>query len=209
MRTINYFLSFLVFAVLMATTANAQNNPGEDSTGLPGDNFDLQGALQMFQNSASPEDFEKAINTEGNHVNNIDLDGDGNIDYVRVFCKMEKEVHVFVLQVAVSATENQDIAVIELEKTGNETAVIQIIGDEEIYGEQVIVEPDGGGNDGSFYNDNNNSNLSGPKVNFNDNVPGIVVNVWLWPSVRFVYTPFYKPWDSPWRLNYYPSWWRP
>ncbi len=53
--------------------------------------------------------------------------------------------HVFVLQVSVSATENQDIAVIEIEKTGTETAIIQIIGDEDIYGEQVIVEPDGGG----------------------------------------------------------------
>ncbi len=99
----------------------------------------------MFQNSSSPEDFEKAINTEGNHVNNLDLDGDGDIDYVRVVGKMDKDFHVFVLQVSVSATENQDIAVIEIEKTGTETAIIQIIGDEDIYGEQVIVEPDGGG----------------------------------------------------------------
>ena len=208
MKTTKYFLSLLFSAVLLVTTASAQNNPGEDSTGLPGDNFDLQGALQLFQNAASPEDFEKAINTEGNHVNNLDLDGDGDIDYVRVIGKMEKEVHVFVLQVAASATENQDIAVIELEKTGNETAVIQIVGDEDIYGEQVIVEPDGGGNDGSFYS-NNNSNLSGPNVNYDVNISGIVVNVWLWPSVRFVYTPFYKPWHSPWKWNYYPGWWKP
>ena len=208
MKTTKYFLSLLFSAVLLVTTASAQNNPGEDSTGLPGDNFDLQGALQLFQNAASPENFEKAINTEGNHINNLDLDGDGDIDYVRVIGKMEKEVHVFVLQVAVSATENQDIAVIELEKTGNETAVIQIVGDEDIYGEQVIVEPDGGGNDGSFYSINN-SNLSGPNVNYDMNISGIVVNVWLWPSVKFVYTPFYKLWHSPWKWNYYPAWWKP
>src|SRR5690606_31972183 len=27
--------------------------------------------------------------------------------------------------------------------------------------------------------------------------------------VRFVYTPLYRPWISPWRWRYYPTWWRP
>lgn len=207
MKAINCFIIPFLFIVLTVTAAQAQNNSGEDSTGLPGDNFDLQGALQLFKYAASPEDFEKALNTESNHVNNLDLDGDGDIDYVRVISKMEKDVHVFVLQVPVSATESQDIAVIELEKTGNESAVIQIVGDEDIYGEQVIVEPDGGG-DGAF-SDNNNSNLSGPNAAYMSEAPGIIINVWLWPSVRFVYAPFYKPWYSPWKWNYYPAWWKP
>ena len=30
-----------------------------DSTGLPGDNFSLQGALEMFKKASSPEEFEK------------------------------------------------------------------------------------------------------------------------------------------------------
>ncbi len=34
----------------------------------------------------------------------------------------------------VSASESQDVAVIELEKTGDNRAVIQIVGDEDIYG---------------------------------------------------------------------------
>ena len=90
----------------------------EDSTGLPGDNFSLQGALEMFKKASSPEEFEKLINTKDNNVNNLDLNEDGDIDYIRVVGKMEKDVHAFVLQVPVSETENQDIAVIELEKTG-------------------------------------------------------------------------------------------
>ncbi len=35
------------------------------------------------------------------------------------------------------------------------------------------------------------------------------VNVWLWPSVRFLYGPRYVVWVSPYRWGYYPRWWRP
>lgn len=211
MKTIKYLFSLAVGSALLTISAQAQNQSGVDSTGLPGDNFSLQGALQMFQNAASPEAFEQAINTEGNRVNNLDLDGDGDIDYVKVVSKMDKDVHAFILQVAISEKETQDIAVIELEKTGKETAVIQIVGDEDIYGEQVIVEPDGGGDNAQLmYEDPiNNSNLSGPNASFGYESPAIVVNVWLWPSVRFIYAPGYRPWISPWRWHYYPSYWKP
>ena len=198
---------FNIVSVLSFNSVIAQSND-LDSTGLPGDNFDLQGALAMFQKSSSPEDFEKLLNIEDNNVNNLDLNEDGEIDYVRVVSKMDDDVHIFVLQVAVSAIENQDIAVIELEKTGNETAIAQIIGDEDIYGEQTIVEPNGG-EDNAFINGNNNSNFSGPSVGYNYSDNGIIINVWYWPSVRFVFGVGYRPWVSPWRWNYYPNWWKP
>lgn len=82
-RIISIFTSLVCIVTL-----NAQNESGIDSTGLPGDNFSLQGALQLFQNASSPEDFEKQLNTESNHVNNLDLNGDGDIDYIRVVDKM-------------------------------------------------------------------------------------------------------------------------
>lgn len=196
-----------LFSLLIALMSgmihlNAQSQPGVDSTGLPGDNFSLQGALHLFKNAASPEDFEQQLNTESNHVNNLDLNGDGEIDYVRVIDKADGDVHAFILQVPVSEKESQDVAVIELEKTGDTSAVLQIIGDEEIYGEQVIVEPDGG-----------EENVKGNKGGTPDvvalDLTRIVVNVWGWPTVRFVYAPVYRPWVSPWRWHYYPAWWRP
>lgn len=195
--------SFFTIAV------HAQSND-TDSTGLPGDNFDLQGALTMFEKATSIEEFEKFLNTESNNVNNLDLNEDGDIDYVRVISKMDGDVHVFVLQVAVSASENQDIAVIELEKTGTETAMVQIIGDEDIYGEQTIVEPDGEKDTAEYYiNWSNNSNISGPNPDQYLESNGIIVNVWLWPSVRFVFGAGYRPWISPWRWGFYPTWWKP
>jgi len=203
MRSTNYFLSFIICSAFTLTT---QAQSGTDSTGLPGDNFSLQGALQMFQKATSIEDFEKQINSENNHVNNLDLNGDGDIDYVRVIDKKDKDVHAFILQVAVSENENQDIAVIELEKTGDTNAMLQIVGDEDIYGEQVIIEPDGGDEN----NDEKKNNGRGPNIeNTIDHSLPIIVNVWLWPSVRFVYAPAYVVWISPWRWHYYPVWWRP
>lgn len=202
MKSANYFFCFFLY---LSFSIIVQAQSGKDSTGLPGDNFSLQGALQMFQQSASIEEFEKLINTENNHVNNLDLNGDGDIDYIRVIDKYDNDLHAFILQVAVSEKESQDIAVIELEKTGNENAVIQIVGDEDIYGEEVIVEPDGGDN-----KDDKTSKSSGPGYDdiFSNDIP-IVVNVWGWPTVRFVYGPFYTPWVSPWRWRYHPAWWKP
>ena len=202
-----FHLLFILAAFFSFTIVQAQSSD-TDSTGLPGDNFDLQGALAMFQKASSPEDFEKLLNTEDNNVNNLDLNEDGEIDYVKVVSKMDNDVHVFILQVAVSASENQDIAVIELEKTGNETAIAQIIGDEDIYGEETIIEPDGG-EDNASVNWSNNFNVSGPNVNYNYSDNGIIVNVWFWPSVRFVFGVGYRPWVSPWRWNHYPMWWKP
>ncbi|MBK8112834.1 MAG: hypothetical protein IPK46_22310 [Saprospiraceae bacterium] len=54
---------------------------------------------------------------------------------------MEGDVHVFILQATLGDKDVQDIATIEIEKTGKEEAMLQIIGDEDIYGEEVIVEP--------------------------------------------------------------------
>ncbi len=214
MKKNTFLLCMVVLSFVTIAPLNAQSSSEQDSTGLPGDNFSLQGALELFKKANSLEEFEKLLNTEDNHVNNLDLNSDGDIDYVRVVGKMDKDVHVFALQVPVSETENQDIAVIELEKTGDANAVLQIVGDEDIYGEQTIVEPDGGGEDDEEVNEKDDG--GGPYYNsFESNSfesyypPRIVVNVWVWPSVRFVYAPTYHVWVSPWRWRVYPVWWRP
>lgn len=210
MKTIKSLFVYVSIAALSVNAVMAQGTATEDSTGLPGDHFSLQGALQLFEKAGSPEEFESLINKEDNNVNNLDLNGDGQVDYVRVIDKMENDVHVLILQVPVSATESQDIAVIEIEKNGAASALLQIIGDEDIYGEQVIVEPDGGGaDDAAFMDEFNSSNRGGPNAKnvFSNN--RIIVNVWLWPSVRFMFRPVYAPWVSPWRWNHYPSVWRP
>jgi hypothetical protein len=192
-RNFNFLL-----ACLLALPLFAQN---EEVTGLPGDQFSLEGALELFKNAASPEEFETLLNKKENEVNNLDVNGDDETDYVKVISKKDGDAQILILQVSVSENENQDIAVINIEKTGREDAIIQIIGDEDIYGEEVIVEPYDGTEESV------EDNGSGPSWRSNNAL--VVVNVWNWPSVRFIYGPTYRPWISPWRWRVYPNWWRP
>lgn len=187
--------------LLFSFSLHAQEVNPADSTGLPGDHFSLEGAIELFKKAESPEAFEKLLNSEDNNVNNLDLNDDGEVDYIRVIDNMEGDVHALILQVPVSAEESQDIAVIEIEKQGDEYAILQIVGDEDLYGQEVYAEPFEA--DGSDMK----KGRGGPSVRL---APyRVVVNVWLWPSVRFMYRPGYTVWVSPWRWAHYPGYWRP
>lgn len=193
----------LMSAVLFAFLASplfAQNDVTADSTGLPGDHFSLEAAIELFKKSDSPEDFEKRLNAQDNDVNNLDLNEDGEIDYIRVVDNHDGDLHALVLQVAMNEQESQDVAVIEIEKQGAEEAILQIVGDEALYGEQTIAEP--------FEEEKAKSGREkGPSAY---SAPlRIVVNVWTWRPVRFMYAPGYRVWVSPWRWRAYPTWWRP
>jgi hypothetical protein len=194
-KKVNMKLTYTIAAAVLYLSATgmirAQSTDLQDSTGLPGDHFSLEGALAMFKKAGSPEEFEKLINSEDNKVNNLDLNADGETDYIKVIDKKEGDAHAFILQVTVSETENQDVAVIEMEQTGKEEVVVQIVGDEDIYGEEVLVEP---------APDKNQKTSSATNV---------VVNVWAWPSVRYVYAPSYVRWISPWGWRTRPVWYRP
>ncbi|HET6990258.1 MAG TPA: hypothetical protein VFJ43_02995, partial [Bacteroidia bacterium] len=140
-------------------------------TGLPGDNLDLYAVLNLFKSSKNVEDFEKKLNDKSNAVNNLDLNGDGKVDYIRVIDKADGDDHAITLRVPVSTEESQDMAVIEIEKTGDKTASVQIIGDEDMYGKDVVIEPSDKTSQAGFIYASTN----------------IGVNVWFWPSVFYVY----------------------
>jgi hypothetical protein len=127
----------LLIMIIGGMRVNAQQLDAE----VPGDNFSLEGALELFKKSSSPEDFEKKLNSADSKVNNLDLNGDGYIDYVRVIDRNEGNVHAFILQALVSDTESQDVAVIELEKLANGKAVLQITGDGDVCGVETGIEP--------------------------------------------------------------------
>ncbi|HEX8515821.1 MAG TPA: hypothetical protein VF868_06445 [Bacteroidia bacterium] len=189
-------IRLITFSLLMCTGAMA--SPAlQDSLGLPGDNLDLYGVLELFKKSESPEEFEKALNKEDNKLNNLDLNGDNQIDYIHVIDRAEKDVHALVLQVSVTETETQDVAVIELEKKEDGNVDVQIIGDEKLYGKNYIVEP-------GEENASKTAEAAPEKTG-----KTVVVNVYHWPSVQYIYRPSYVVWVSPWGWSHYPGWWRP
>ncbi len=185
------FTKLLLGSLLFLGTNAIGQTEESDSLGVIGDNLDLYAVMDAFKNAESMESFEKTINDPDNKINNLDLNEDEEVDYIQVIDNMEESAHAIILRIELSEDESQDVAVIELEKTDDETANIQLVGDEDIYGENYIVEP------------------------LEEKVQGqmppvvIVLNVWHWPCVKFIYGPSYKPWVSPWRYRHYPAYWKP
>ena len=166
-----------------------------DSLGLPGDNLSLFGVLELFKKSENIEDFEKKLNAEGSNINNLDLDSNGEVDYIMVNDKSDGESHAFMLSVEVAEGDIQDLACVAIEKKGSEEAALQVIGDEEYYGKDYYIEP-------------SDEMKSGGKGSSAIGL-GIYVNVWVWPCVRYVYHPAYVVWVSPWSWRVRPLWWNP
>ena len=186
MKTLVLKLS-LFFLMLGGIAVFGQRSQSE----VPGDNFSLEGALELFKKSASPEEFERLLNSATAKVNNLDLNGDGDIDYIKVIDRNEGNVHAFILRAIVSETESQDVAVIELEKLSNGKAILQITGDADVYGIETIIEP-----------------TEEVRINAGTSTARTVVNVWAWPSVQYVYSPYYSSaWISPWGWSMRPVWW--
>ncbi len=177
---------------LFLSAAYAQYGTGR--TGYEGDYFSLEGALELFKQSYSLSDFERKLNTEDRWVNNLDLNYDGRIDYIRVEHRRQGNFHAIILQALLGRYDVQDVAVIEIEIIRRGEAVLQIVGDEDLYGEEVIVEPVEG------YSDSR----GGYRSNYDD-----FVNVYYWEPVQHILGRQYVVYASPYRWQYYPVWWSP
>ena len=163
--------------------------------GLPGDNLNLYGVLNIFQKSPTLEEFESRLNSPDSKVNNLDLNGDGQIDYIHVVDNMNGSIHDIVLRVDINETETQDVAVIEVERFTNNQVHVQIIGDEALYGKNYIVEPQ----------------QNTPNPGYQGNIPQNTTyySPALWPIMGFMFAPSYVVWRSPYHWGYYPHFWRP
>src|SRR3989339_674411 len=198
-------ITLLVFLIAVALQLQAQSKQPKQ-LGLPGDNLNLYAALKVFQESKTLEDFEKAINDPEQKINNLDLDGDDQIDYINVVDKVKDDVHSITLRVDINNREQQDIAVFVVTKESNNHVYIQVVGDEDLYGKDYIIEPN--------YANEGRPN-PGFRSEFDDEyIPAerrvvSYVEVASWPIVQYIYVPTYRPWISIWGFNRYPGWWRP
>ncbi len=191
-------LSLLAAWVIALSTSAATQHA--DSTGLAGDGFSLRAALEMFRQAKDLDAFEQALNTTDNHVNNLDLDNDGEVDYVHVRTQAEGESRVVVMQVSTSKEEAQDIAAIQMERGADGSVKLQIRGDELLYPENTIVEP-------TEEVKEMPGKARGPLAPAAQMT--VWVNVWGWPSVQWCYGPLWWSWNTSWYWGYYPTWWRP
>lgn len=225
-------LSIAVIGSSLISTSVFSQGQIKDSLGLPGDNMNLYAVLDVFQQCKTLEEFEGKLNAQDSKINNLDLNGDGKIDYIKVVDNGQGTMHAIVLKDEISQKEMQDVAVIEVDKDNNGKIKIQVVGDEQLYGKNYIVEPkDQAPPATSTPNPGYAGNQDAPVVNnyttnnyynnddyyrnntYNDPYYGgravAYVPVDNWYMWDYLYAPTYSFYVSPWGWGYYPSYWNP
>ena len=102
-----------------------QNNVTIENTAPAG--FDVNKLAALVRKSTDPQTLEKAINDPNNHINNLDLDKDGNVDYLKV---EEPENNRLNVVDDVSDADSVTVARIKIQPNQNtNTADLNIQGD--------------------------------------------------------------------------------
>jgi hypothetical protein len=196
-----FFLPYLAVAMsLLSQPVFSQAQDSTDLLGLPGDNLDLYAVLTLFQKSKTIEAFEKSLNDEKTGINNLDLNLDKKVDFIKVVTKKDGDAFSFILQVDVTEKETQDVAIILVSKDKKDVVSLQMVGDPDLYGKDYVIEPKG-----------NSSVTANPGYQGEDpvvvNVPATqTVVVQSPPIVQYVYSPAYVPYVPPYHYGYYPPW---
>lgn len=128
------FVSTISCTAQRTITVEAQNSDISN-------NLDLQAVASTFGESRDLEDFERRLNDYDSQISNLDLNNDGEVDYLRVIENMENNLHVVVIQAILDRDVYQDVATIVVERRANRRTVVQIVGDPYLYGYDYIIEP--------------------------------------------------------------------
>jgi len=139
--TVIIAIFFLVFAGYRSVLAQDEEVSIVSPVSEAAEGLDLKAVSELFKDSENLEEFEKALNNPETGVNNLDLDDNGEVDFIRVVEESSDETRVIILQVPLGKDEFQDVATIEVEKTGAEEYNMQIHGNEDIYGVDYYIAP--------------------------------------------------------------------
>ena len=105
------------------------------------ENLDLKTLATLFGQAKDLEQFEQLLNNPDSAFSNLDLNGDGEVDYLRVIETADNNRHLVVIQAVLAKDIYQDVASIFVEKDEKNQITVQVVGDEYIYGENYIIEP--------------------------------------------------------------------
>ena len=95
--------------------------------------LDLQAVGELVKKVKTGEEFERSLNDSKVGINNLDLDEDDKVDYIKVTEYGTDNLRGFSLTVDLADNQTQEVATIEIEKT-SEGANIQTHGNSHLYG---------------------------------------------------------------------------
>ena len=102
--------------------------------------LDLHAVGAAFAESENVAEFEQLLNSSRYMINNLDLNRDGWIDYLRVIETRQGLYHVFLIQACLAPSVFQDVATLIAERRAD-VLYVEIIGDRYLYGPNYIVRP--------------------------------------------------------------------
>lgn len=173
----------LIYSMLVITLCfTGMQLKAQDETAIvtateEANNLDLVAVMSLFQEAKDLADFERLLNDPVKGINNIDLNRNGEADYIRVMEKAESNYRMIILQSVVGDNDFQDIAVINVEQGADNKVKVVCKGDEVLYGVDYYVEPS----------------------------PEIYVRVHYWPIWTVIFAPRYVYYYSPYYWGYYPG----
>ena len=134
--------TLLLMLTLMSVTSWADETitVSANSTDIS-EGLDLKVVAKLFAEAENLEQFEMKLNNPDSAFCNLDLNGDGQVDYLRVIETGEGNKRLIVLQAILAKDIYQDVASIYVEKDEAEQVTVQVIGDEYVYGANYIIEP--------------------------------------------------------------------
>jgi len=104
-------------------------------------NLDLRAVATVFADSRNLENFEYRLNDYNSGISNLDLNRDGQIDYLRVVEMYENGMHLVVIQAVLGYNIFQDVATVVVEGRNSNNVHVQIVGNPYLYGTNYIIEP--------------------------------------------------------------------
>ena len=128
-------LMLMGMAAWAEQTVTVSANSSDISEGL-----DLKVVAKLFAEAKNLEEFETTLNNPDSAFCNLDLNGDGQVDYLRVVETGEGNKRLIVLQAVLAKDIYQDVASIYVEKDESDQVSVQIVGDEYVYGTAYIIE---------------------------------------------------------------------
>ncbi len=143
------------------------------------EDLDLEAVASIFGDSKDLEDFEKRLNDPESKISNLDLNKDGEVDYLRVVDNSKGDTKTAAVQAVLGKDKYQDVAVIDIVKDKKGETTVQVVGDVYMYGEAYIVQP--------VY------------------VTPPVIVTWFWAPIYSpwhspYYWGYYPPYFNPWRV---------
>ena len=143
MKRVLFLLLAIGFSLMLPISSYADETVTVTATSSDiSENLDLKTVATLFGQAKDLEQFEQMLNNPDSAFSNLDLNGDGEVDYLRVIETADNNRHLVVIQAVLAKDIYQDVASVFVEKDNTTQSVtIQVVGDEYIYGTNYIIEP--------------------------------------------------------------------